>query len=496
MHTKDSRPPAPSWRRISLRAAVLSAFLAGAVNVQAQSVTIFGSLGNFDAANNVGQDAHGFEIQLEGIQASDIVYTWPGNKYGQPVIVPYATGVYVRYVSPYNAATQSFPATTVPIAPGTNFGGTCYMGTATYLTAGCDHFGVHLALNLNPTATNSRWLVADPQVAGTLTGVGVPAAIVAPVWTVVPPPPTNPTAPPTVVAEINAPEPPQVPGQYGDATWVKVYKTELTREVALDELTTGNTAVVPQDPAQLETAWKLIQQSPPTGHKQRGKHANSGSPNSNSRSIVRRYETYAYTGAYDPLTHEALCGGDGTCNAPLDGELGDLLGAQMAAINIGIPSLAIARVGNGNVNSTDKVLSCGSKCSSNYPLGTAVALVASPASGNVFAGWTGACSGTQLTCNLTVTDSLTATATFIPQFTLSIGRSGSGTVTGTPSGIDRAINCGSACSAKFSQATVVTLTATPAPGLQFVGWSGACSGMANVCSLSINKDTTAQANFK
>jgi len=112
---------------------------------RAQTATIFGSLGNFDAANNAGQDAHGFEIQLEGIQPSDIVVTWPGNKYGSPQIVPYATGVYVRYLSPFDPNARLFTATTVPIAPGTAFAGTCYTWQSAYLLAGCDHFGVHLA---------------------------------------------------------------------------------------------------------------------------------------------------------------------------------------------------------------------------------------------------------------------------------------------------------------------------------------------------------------
>ena len=40
------------------------------------------------------------------------------------------------------------------------------------------------------------------------------------------------------------------------------------------------------------------------------------------------------TGAYDPESHEALCGGDGTCNAPLPNELGNYIGAQMAAVNL------------------------------------------------------------------------------------------------------------------------------------------------------------------
>src|SRR5262249_10086714 len=150
-----------------------------------------------------------------------------------------------------------------------------------------------------------------------------------------------------------------------------------------------------------ETAWDLIQQSPPHGHKQRGKHTNQGSVNSGSRSVIRRYETYAYTGAYDPITHEALCGGDGSCSAPLDGELGDMLAAQMAAVNVGVPSLTVAKVGNGSVSSADKVLSCGNKCTSTYAVGAVVTLTASPGSGNAFTGWTGICTGTNPSCAVT-----------------------------------------------------------------------------------------------
>jgi subtilisin family serine protease len=81
-------------------------------------------------------------------------------------------------------------------------------------------------------------------------------------------------------------------------------------------------------------------------------------------------------------------------------------------------------------------------------------------------------------------------------YTLSIGRSGNGTVTATPGGVDRAINCGPACSAKFIQDTTVTLTATPAPGLSFVNWTNGCVSSTPTCTLVIGKDTTAQANFK
>ena len=145
---------------------------------------------------------------------------------------------------------------------------------------------------------------------------------------------------------------------------------------------------------------------------------------------------------------------------------------------------------------------------------TTVTLTAKPASKNISVGWSGACEGAQLTCDVTVTDAMNVTATFAatpapvgggggggggrgggnatPQFTLSIGRGGSGTATGLPAGID----CGKNCSAKYAQGTAVTLTATPAAGLHFINWTGACSGTAPTCNVSITKDTQVQAIFK
>src|SRR5262252_3249810 len=62
--------------------------------------------------------------------------------------------------------------------------------------------------------------------------------------------------------------------------------------------------------------------------------------------------------------------------------------------------------------------------------------------------------------------------------------SGSGTITSSPSGI----NCGSTCSANFSSGEIVTLTATPATGFAFTGWSGACTG-TSTCSITVQAPT-------
>jgi hypothetical protein len=66
------------------------------------------------------------------------------------------------------------------------------------------------------------------------------------------------------------------------------------------------------------------------------------------------------------------------------------------------------------------------------------------------------------------------------QVTVTRAGSGSGTVTSDPSGI----NCGNACTASFTAVPSVTLTATPASGSAFGGWSGACTGSAATCTFS------------
>jgi uncharacterized repeat protein (TIGR02543 family) len=85
------------------------------------------------------------------------------------------------------------------------------------------------------------------------------------------------------------------------------------------------------------------------------------------------------------------------------------------------------------------------------------------------------------------------TATFNIQTTtypLTITKSGSGTVTSVPTGI----NCGATCSYAFSSGQSVTLTPTPAAGYYFSSWSGACSG-SETCTVTMDAGKTVNANF-
>jgi hypothetical protein len=66
-----------------------------------------------------------------------------------------------------------------------------------------------------------------------------------------------------------------------------------------------------------------------------------------------------------------------------------------------------------------------------------------------------------------------------------------GTVVSEPLGI----SCGSLCQAEFAAGTTVSLRALPAPGFEFDGWQGACSGQGNPCALPLTESTTVAARF-
>lgn len=497
----------PARRLTALASALLLAGSFGAA--QAQSIVMAGSYQNFDVLNNTGAPTHGFEMEIHGISKSQLTRIFPSNfnssviRYGIGSATDFPGGVYVRWIAPWDASKNSFAtATPVPPSLSTVPGESCWtVGMPnTYATAGCEHFGI--SATANPSKILYRWLVADPANAGMVKAAGANIALPAPVWQATPP--AQPAQPPVVAAEIPAPPPP-APAVFGDAQWVRVYKRELQAQVELEGLMGDNKDVVPENAAEIEVSWDLLQQDPPDGGKkrQRGKLLNQGNLGNGRHAVVRRYEFYKYAGAYDPVTHEALCA-DLTCTAPSAGELGEAIGAQNAAANLVVNALSVTLSGNGQVDSSDKVFSCGNKCYGVYNPGASVTLTAKPASGSAFSMWGGACAGNALTCTVLVNAESSVTANFVAAAggggggggggstsTLSVGRSNPGTVTSSPAGIA----CGSTCSAKYAPGSAVSLTATPPAGQSFLGWSGGCSGTAPTCTITLNADVKVQASF-
>ena len=252
-------------KRVLVLASIASGLLAFSRPALAQvAPAVVGTLSNFDVVNDTGGPANGFEIELDGLQPADVVYTFGGtyNRYGAPQVIGFAGGVYVRYLAAWDPAAQQFSTATPVGLPSIHpFGHTCWsgvLGMAAYLASGCEHFGVSLNYARAATATTYRWLVADAANPGSIIGLAGTVAIPAPVWSIVPQ--ADPALPPMVVAVL-PPPPPRPALQFGDAQWVKVFKTELPRPVGLDELQSDN-PVVPQDAANLESGLALLQTNP------------------------------------------------------------------------------------------------------------------------------------------------------------------------------------------------------------------------------------------
>jgi FG-GAP-like repeat/Abnormal spindle-like microcephaly-assoc'd, ASPM-SPD-2-Hydin/Divergent InlB B-repeat domain len=153
--------------------------------------------------------------------------------------------------------------------------------------------------------------------------------------------------------------------------------------------------------------------------------------------------------------------------------------------------VTLAGGGQGSVTSSPAGISCPSKCVFGFSDGTMVTLTAHAATGSVFTGWSGACSGTGM-CSVTLSASESVTATFKLLFplTVTLAGNGTGTVTSSPAGI----NCPTTCNATFASGTVIALTATAASGSAFAGWSGACGGTGS-CSVTVSSSTSVTATF-
>jgi hypothetical protein len=328
---------------------LLGVAIALVLSSPAQAVIMYGALSNFDAINDTGVTARGFEIELEGCTTSDVSYTFgaPYNRYGDPVITTGPTGsVIVRYASSYNSATQLWAAGTDTGTLADTGGHSLFNGSYPGYpgTVPGDHFGI--GLNVNPTNTVYRWLVEDSQSPGTLTPFGTNVRIPAPVITLVQP--ANPALPHVVQAAVPAPPNDNDPAHplFGEAIWVKVFITEVQapEPVDLDHLVLGDPAVPPETETEIE--WQLLQAGK-MDFDERGDAVDLGDAN---ESVTRRYDFYQYLGGYDvegeainenpfPFDADQNPSGYDPLAFP-DGVVGNFIGRQNVAANFAVPEPA------------------------------------------------------------------------------------------------------------------------------------------------------------
>jgi hypothetical protein len=130
-----------------------------------------------------------------------------------------------------------------------------------------------------------------------------------------------------------------------------------------------------------------------------------------------------------------------------------------------------------------------------YPYGTEVNLYAEAEPGSQFSEWSGACSGEEAECDLTVEEDLSVGADFEPGpfYALNVEEPGTG---------EGSVECeieGSAqpCQAEYTQGTVVTLIAEASPGSEFIEWAGECdAGAGNICEVEVNGERTVEVFFE
>ena len=173
--------------------------------------------------------------------------------------------------------------------------------------------------------------------------------------------------------------------------------------------------------------------------------------------------------------------------------LGGWLGTPLPPPVLFNLSVTKSGLGSGTITSSPAGIDCGADCSETVVDGTSVTLTATPTSGSSFSGWNGSgCSGTS-TCIVTMSEARAITAEFAVVFDLTLSKSGTGagTITSSPAGID----CGADCSETLVDGSSVTLTATPAAGSSFTGWTGAgCSGTLT-CTVTMSEARSVTAQF-
>lgn len=326
----------------------------------------YGTLDNFDVINDTGGETHGFEIELEGISVADVPYTFgaPYQRYGDPTITSPSPGVVViRYAATYSGgqwgstvagAPGSTPIAVAPYLP--TQGHSCWTGgvadAAIYYAAGCDHFGA--SLNAVPTRTTYRWLVENPNSPGTLIPFGSNESLPAPVWNVTPA--ATPGDPAIAASAAIDPITPPAGQSFGDAMWVKIYVTELPNPVHAEDLDhmvidDPNVNIVPNEPAEIEFEWELLQGERLSDGTIAGSLTFGGPVVAGNEAVSRRFEFYKYTGQYKS-DHEALCTNPlnpaqqvpelcGTPDPNGVAGVGDLMGAQNAAVNLMGPVVVV-----------------------------------------------------------------------------------------------------------------------------------------------------------
>lgn len=201
------------------------------------------------------------------------------------------------------------------------------------------------------------------------------------------------------------------------------------------------------------------------------------------------------------------CDGSTETSCPLVMDRDRTLGATFSfnVFNTRVVGLGIV-AGNGSIalhSSLGTDITCPDVCGGIFEPGTAVSLVAQPADGFEFAGWTGPCANSGGdTCLFQVTTNVQVGAAFQPiagNRTVKVELAGTG-----PAFVGIAYEVGflgcdtdsASCIISAPADSTVGISACTASGGRFVHWGGACSGSDGICVLPLDGDKEVTATFE
>ena len=138
-------------------------------------------------------------------------------------------------------------------------------------------------------------------------------------------------------------------------------------------------------------------------------------------------------------------------------------------------ALTVSTVGGGSVALNN---------AGPYHLGDVVKLTANPIAGWSFSAWSGALAGSANPVDLSIVGDMSVTAFFTQNaYSLTISIVGDGFVLASPNQVS------------YHSGDTVHLTAIPASGWRFGGWTGNLTGSLNPCSITINGNNAITAIF-
>ena len=196
---------------------------------------------------------------------------------------------------------------------------------------------------------------------------------------------------------------------------------------------------------------------------------------------------------------------------PLGPDLAALVQRTLKISGGGTGSGSVTAPAAGGTQALSCVISSGTydpdDCTVVYNKNTSVTLTATPSPGNKFKEWKNGCTGASPSCTVVLSTNKavravfqrTGTATF--RLNVSGAGNGGGIVT-SQAGLAPAIACNlngtgtptGSCNGNYTSGTNVTLTAAPAAGHLFTGWSGDCSG-SGTCTLALSANRSTTATF-